>query len=446
LIPNLQKTPGNDKRFTWTRKSAFQEDWEETMTPTRRALFLVATILAISAFLAPPVAAQKGAGGLPPAGTYRFEFTGANVSGFANNISFFLDASSGTDVARPDGAPATTTSGTQVDLFMFDYNTFTFTSACLILDHPSDFTIDNRLGGATLNTTLTPSTPTCPFGSQPLTTTISINASWTGIGPLGSSTGTSDYSCAAYHSESSNRGLTNIATANLTLTSGGTTTVFPPNQTFLNFNHFDIEAHGTIDPGCGPTGVGSGPAPAGHFHFFGLFANGFFGVPPFSFEGVSLNENNVSPQTGGPANTSSEDDLNVFLSGGSGCFVIPSSDVVTNGLVSASVNTTIVGPNPPVCNGSFQFGLSYPMTVNATWTAEGPVMTVHEQSNYQCMGYTQAQSVFVQAVGATSTATITMPDYFGNPQTQTFNGGNGDISQVSLRLQAHGVLQPGCFG
>ena len=131
------------------------------MKSTRRALFLVVAIFAISAFLAPPVAAQKGSGLLPP-GIYRFDFTGADFSGFANNISIFLDVSSGTDVARPDGAPATTTSGTQINLFMFDENTVTFTFACLMLDHPSDFSIDNRLGSATLNTTLTPSTPTCP--------------------------------------------------------------------------------------------------------------------------------------------------------------------------------------------------------------------------------------------------------------------------------------------
>ena len=145
---------------------------------------------------------------------------------------------------------------------------------------------------------------------------------------------------------------------------------------------------------------------------------------------------------GRPASGAAEDDLNVSLFSGSGCFVIPSSDVVTNGLMSASVQTTIPGPNPPVCAGSFPpFGLNFPMTVSATWTAQGPVMTVHDQNNYHCLGYTQATSTFVQAVGATSTATITMPDYFGNPQTQTFNNGFGNITQVSQRIQENGVWQ-----
>jgi hypothetical protein len=411
---------------------------------------LVAVLLAMGTMFVPTVAAQKGAGLLPP-GTYRFNFTGADFSGFANNISIFLDVSSGTEVARPDGASATTTSGTQLTVFMFDNNTVTFTFACLMLDHPSDLSIDNRLASATLNTTLTPSTPTCPGGAPPLTTTLRINATWTGVGPLANSTGASDYSCAAYTAQSSNRSLTNTATANVTLTTGastgGTTTTFPPTQTALNFNHFDVQAHGTIDPGCGPTGLRIGPTPAGHLHFFGLFANGFFGVPPFSFDQVSLVESNLSSQpASGPASGTAEDDLNVSLFDRSGCFVIPASDVVTNGLVSASVRTTIAGPNPPVCKGSFPpFGLSFPMNVKATWTAEGPVMTVHDQNNYQCLGYTQATSTFVQSVGATSTATITMPDYFGNPQTQTLSGGFGNIMQVSQRVQANGALQQSCL-
>src|SRR5262245_53859564 len=205
----------------------------------RRAAVLIGALLGATLVFSPPVAAAKGAGGLFPAGTYSVSFAGASFSEFAGNISIFLGVNEGTDVARPDGAPQTTTSETQVFMNLFDYSTGTFTFACLTLDHPSDFTIDKRLGSAALNTTLTPSTPTCPF-SSPLTTTIGLNATWTGVGPLASSTGVSNYACAGYTAQSSGRSLTNTALANVTVTIGGAATALPQVQTELNSGDFRV--------------------------------------------------------------------------------------------------------------------------------------------------------------------------------------------------------------
>ena len=71
-------------------------------------------------------------------------------------------------------------------------------------------------------------------------------------------------------------------------------------------------------------------------------------------------------------------------------------------------------------------------------------MTVHEQNNYQCLGYTQSQVTFVENKGATSTAMVTMPDYFGNPLTLSLAGGFGSLTHVDQRVQANGVLQQAC--
>jgi hypothetical protein len=418
---------------------------EDNMKLTLRAASLVAAVLVVGALLAPAVSAQKGAGGLLAPGTYRFDFASADFQAFQDNISIFISASSGSDVARPDGAPSTSTSGTQVFLSIFDNNNVTFTFACLTLDNPSDFTIDKRLGSATLHTTLTPSTPTCP-GTPPLTQTISIDASWTGVGPLAHSTGASEYTCSSYTAQSSSRSLTNTASAQLALTMNGATKNLASDLTGLNSNTFDVQAHGTVDPLCGPTGFGVGPTPAGHYHFFGLFANGFFGMPPGPTDQVSLFENNLSSQTGGgPSTTASEFDLNVSLFDGFGCFAIPTSDVVSSGLVSATVQTTVT-TSTTLCANSFPgFGLNFPMSVSATWTGVGPVMSVHDQNNYQCLGYTQAASTFVKSRGVTSTATITMPDFQGNPQTQTLIDGFGSLTQVDQRVQANGVLPQSCL-
>lgn len=415
-----------------------------------RAAVALAAVMAASVFVAPAVGAQKGAGGLFPPGTYQFSFAGADYSGFANNVQIFFNVDSFTDVARPDGAAQTTTANTEVFLSMYDYTNQTFTFACLDLDHPTDFTIDNRLGGAALNTTLTPSTPACPF-SQPLSDTLAINATWTGVGPLATSSNVSNYSCSGYGAESSGQGLTNTANANFTLTVDGATTVFPATLTGLNSDNSRASAHGTIDPLCGPTGIGSGPQPAGHYKFFGLFANGFWGTPPFGgFNSVDLSGSGQSAKVGSaPASGSSETDLNLNFFGGSlngfGCFAIPSSDATLNGLDSAAVQTTI-SDTTPLCSNSFPgFGLSFPLSVNATWTGFGPVAGVHNQSTYHCLGYQESTSIFVQNRGATSEATVTTTDYFGNPQTTTLTDGSGSLTQISQSIQANGVLPQTCL-
>jgi len=401
----------------------------------RRAALLLGTASALSLVLAQPAAAGKGVGLLPP-GTYQSSFAGADYSGFANNVQVFFNVSAFTQSGRPTGAPQTTTSETDVWLNLYDYTSQTFTSACLVLPQPSDFSIDNRLQSAALTTVLTPSTPTCAFTS-PLTTNVAISCTWTGVGPLANSTDVNSYSCAGYVAESSGQNLTNTAKANFSMTIGDSTTVvFPATQTALNSGSSRASAQGAIDPYCGPAGIGSGPSPAGHYRLFGLFANGFWMNDSFQFNQVSLS-------TG-----AGETDLDLGFSSdtisGFGCFAIPASDATLNGLDSASVQTSVSGT--PICSNSYPgFGLSFPLTVNASWTGFGPVMKVHSQSNYQCLGYNESSSAFVQNRGATSSVTATMPDYFGNPITLTLNDGFGSLSQISQSIQAHGVLPQSCL-
>lgn len=400
----------------------------------RRAALFLGTVSALSLVLAQPAAAAKGAGLLPP-GTYQSSFAGADYSGFADNVQIFFNVDAFTQSARPTGAPQTTTSETDVFLNLYDYTNQTFTSACLVLPQPSDFSIDNRLQSARLTTVLTPSTPTCGF-SSPLTATVAITGAWTGIGPLANSTDVNSYSCAGYVAESSGQNLTNTATANFSLTIGDTTTVFPATQTALNSGDSRTSAQGAIDPDCGPAGIGSGPSPAGHYRLFGLFANGFWSSDFFQFNQVSL------------STSAGETDLDLGFSNdtinGFGCFAIPASDATFNGLDSASVRTTVTGS--PICTNSFPgYGLSFPLNVSASWTGFGPVEKVHSQSNYQCLGYNESTSAFVQNRGASSAVTATMPDYFGNPVTLTLSNGFGSLTQISQSIQAHGALPQACL-
>src|ERR1700686_152529 len=270
----------------------------DDMTAKWLRALAVSVVLVGSIVLAPGVAAQKGAGGLPPAGTYQFTSAGTDFSSFAGNMQISLNVSSDTNVSQPTGAPQTTTSETQVFLNLFDYSSGTFTSACLLLDHPSDFTINKELTTASLTTTLTPATPTCPY-SSPLTTTIGLNGTWTGAGPLATTRDESTYQCGSYTLDSVSRNLNNSGSANLSLTMGGTSTSLSAGQIGLNSNNFQTQAHGVAAPGCGLTGFGTGPMPAGKYHIFGLNPNAFFGMPPGPTNQISLFENNSSSQPDG---------------------------------------------------------------------------------------------------------------------------------------------------
>lgn len=414
-----------------------------------RQALIVGVLFCLSVVFSPAALAQKGAGGLFPAGTYHFMSTGVDFSSSTSNMSLFLDVSANTDVSQPLGQPETTTSEAQVFIELFDFNSGSFTFACLFLDHPSDFSIDKRLQTASLATTLTPSTPACPF-SPPLTSTIGLNGSWTGIGPSMSNSDISKYACGGYTAEGVNRSLGNLGTATLTVTLGGSSTALASSQIGLSSNDLHVDAQGTGDPGCGPAGVGTGPIAAGKYHFFGLTANTFFGMPPGPMNQISLDENNqVSSPTGGTPTTTQEYDLNVSMFGGSvfgfGCWVISPSDVTSTGVSTATIQTTITATTP-LCTNSFPgFGISYPLTVTATWTANGPLITVSDKNKFTCAAYTATTDSSVQARGTTSTATITMPDYLGNPVTQSLTGGQGSLMYIDQRIVADGVEQQACF-
>lgn len=408
-----------------------------------------AALLVGSVVLAPGVAAQKGAGGLPPAGTYQFVSASTDFSSIANNLQIFLSVSSETNVSQPVGAPQTTTSETQVFLDLFDYSSGTFTSACLQLDHPSDFTINKGLTTASLTTTLTPATPACPY-SSPLTTTIGLNGTWTGAGPLSTTRDESTYQCGAYTLDSVSRNLNNRGGANLSLTIGGTSTSLSAVQIGLNSNNFQAQALGVAAPGCGLTGFGTGPVPAGKYHIFGLNPNAFFGMPPGPTNQISLYENNSSSQPdGGTATTSQEFDLSVSLFGGAfngyGCWIISPSDVVSAGITSALIQTTITAATPNCSNTYPGFGINYPLTVNVVWTTTGPIAYVHDVNSYGCLGYSEQSVVAVQSNPANSTGTVTMPDYLGNPTSIALTNGVGALTYVDARIHAKGVDPQACL-
>ena len=409
---------------------------------------LVVTMLLGSVVFAPTVAAQKGTFGLLPAGSYHFSSSGVDFQAFSSNAQIFFNLTASTDVRRPAGAPQTTTSQAELFLSLFDYTSVTFISACLLLDKPSDFTIDSGLTTATLSTTLTPATPSCP-GSTPLTTSIAISGSWTGSGPISTMGDENRYQCGKYRSDSVDRNLFNPGSATLTLTLGGSSTSFSSSLIGLTSNDARIEADGVADPSCGPTGPSIPRVAAGDYHNFGLSTSAFFGMPPGPTDQITLNENNQSSRPeGGTATTSQEFDLNVSLFGGAingfGCWIISPADVTSTGLSSASIQTTITATTPNCTNNFPGFGINYPLTVNAVWTGTSPLVKVRDESTYNCLGFNQTTVSSVQSNGASSTATVTMPDNLGNPTSISLTGGLGSLTNTDQKIDASGVNQQAC--
>jgi hypothetical protein len=405
----------------------------------------VVPLMIVSIIFAPIVSAQKGVG-LPPAGEYRFTSSSVDFSGFANNVQLYLTVGKNTDQSEPKVGPETSSKDIELDLSLYDYNTFTFTSTCLILG-PSDFAVDQALSKATLNTTVGPTTTTCPYAS-PLTDTMTFTGTWTGVGPLSTTRDAATYSCLKYGFESSNRNLFNLGTANLNVTTGGVTTAYSSAQIGIYSNDGQVEASGTQDPGCGPAGLFSPLMPAGRYHDYGLNGFAFFGSPPN--DQISLMEiNNVSNPLGGPSTTQHENDLNLSLFDGTfygnGCWAIAPTDITSTGLATASVQSTITG-STSICTGSYPgFGFNLPLTVNVTWTASGPLVQLHDVQTYTCQGYTQRTTNSVQSVGASSAATVSGTDYFGNPVTDSLAGGLGSIAYNDQKITATGVDSQACM-
>jgi hypothetical protein len=189
--------------------------------------------------------------------------------------------------------------------------------------------------------------------------------------------------------------------------------------------------------------------PAGEYHMFGLSANAFFGFPPGPTNQISLMENNKSSQPQGlPASTSQEFDLTVSLFGGAfngfGCWIISPTDVTSTGLTSAIIKTTVTAANLNCTNSFPGFGINFPLTVNVAWTGTGPLVKVRTEDNFRCLNYSQSTETSVQSNTATSTATVTIPDFFGNPTTLSLTGGVGSLLFSDQRIEANGVEQAGC--
>jgi len=107
---------------------------------------------------------------------------------------------------------------------------------------------------------------------------------------------------------------------------------------------------------------------------------------------------------------------------------------VTFGATSASLHTEITDPNRS-CN--IYGGVPLPVTIDATWSAGGPVFTSGYGSQFSCGGYSLETTVRTVNTGANGTATIS------GQVTGSFTG-QGNIRSDDTRQHAQGVEPDNC--
>ena len=414
-----------------------------------RVTLLVSVLVVVFVATIPPAMAKGGpggGGGLPPAGTYdtRTMFAGFSVNQPYPSPQINISVNRVTNVSKPSGSSSTTSAETDVSVSIQDYVNSVFGGGCFILAHPADFNLAGDLSSASLKTTITSTTPTC-FGSGSLPYPYSIDISWKGSGPIAVFQDQSNYQCLTYKSETdfTNRG--NNASASATLTGFGSPLTAA--LTGIGINEQRVQAEGTAQSTCTPSGTkgaGQGPLSAGSYRFAGPSVNASFGSYPGPLVFIAVNDiTQESHPQGGPATLKHEIDLNVQMFGGatkdSGCWVISPSDFTSNGVNTASLKTSITN-STATCPGPGPSGITLPLTVQATWSGTGPVVTLRDENVFKCLGFSQETRSVVQSNNGNATATLT-----AQQSTTALTGGQASLTTGDQHVHVQGVDPQPCI-
>jgi hypothetical protein len=312
--------------------------------------------------------------------------------------------------ANPSVGPSTSTNEVDVNFSVSDFFTGTFISGCFIADRVSDFTVNQMLSFAQLNTTVLATTQTC--GGQPfvgVTAPFNITATFSMSASVGQSTSVATYACGGYSAttQTKSSGSSNgSATFAATFLGGPVLPVFGAD--LFSFDQ-TIHAQGAAADGCislGGKGAGPGPQSPGDYTSSSMSASMSAqpddGSQPFSIS-VSSFTNTAHP-VGRPISTQTETDVNVFefdfYQFIRDCWVIAPSDFsIASDLHTASLNvpvTETVGQ----CQGASNVGPSV-QGITATWTPTSPLANFSINSQGCHVSGTSAQTAATaHAVGS----------------------------------------------
>lgn len=414
----------------------------------KRLPLVVPMVLIAQLVLAVNTAAFPVGNGLLAAGNYHITTLAANYffcCGTDPSLPFVsITVTDTTTVANPSVGPSTVTQETDIFVNVCGGSPNSICGGgCFIPAQATDFALSADLSSAVLRTAFDPATTrscqNAPVSGLPAFT---INVTWSGTDPLGTTRKTSIYSCAGYNAEvqtlSSNKNATSSASSSLFAGSlpGEFGSLGSTDQRW-HAQGVALDACSSLGLGGGGKGAGPGPQGSGGFSFATQTAgvsipSGFVNLTSFT---------TVSRPTGTPPTTVSETDLNVFSFGFpfvSLCFVLRSPNTFTfgSGLSSASVHA-VIDQNTPVCpnfpNGSFS-----PFTVDLTWTATGPLASIKSTAISDCGAFHQVLLTTDSTNPATASGIVSM-----FPDAITAN--QGSINSGDHRSQSQGVAPQGCI-
>ena len=410
----------------------------------RVALFVISVVppAALSMVVTSTVAGAQGPGGFKPAGNY----TNTSMLGSFN----YSDPSSGTNIfvfanRQRTVGPSTTTDETTMFLNV-SANFGAVNINCFLDDNSSDFTVASNVSSAALHKVIAMTDPGCG-GNLP--SDLQLDITWTGTGPIQTTSTVSRFMCSGYTDENSDTDSNNAgpATFDITGLTAPVTAPFSPSETppVFHFGSSLEHVQGAVPPQACSGGVGRGagrqtPA-AGNYHTTFQTANADFTSSDgttslFLFAGANSSQSN--PLIGASTSTSETDlefNLSQFSGGSGGCFKINSTDFALTAS-TASLHTSLTALTPS-CSGSNTLAQD-PFPIDITWAGTSPVATTRTDSQYSCLSY-RFQTSSVQVVDSVADAAISMPGL------STVVPSAGTIGSIDTRTHADGTPAPGCF-
>jgi len=386
----------------------------------------------------------------PTAGSFSSESLFANYTASSDDftqpqiILFLTDRST---TSNPLDGPRTSSSQMQVSFTALANGQED--SGCFLLD-ASDFVISADLSSASLHKTVTADSPTCDFPPNLNDPEVTLDITWTGVGPANSFHTTGHSGCPGYQVETLSTTTSNraAATASITPLIPGPISA---TRAVLSSSNLTNHIQGTSPALCGipgATGTLGLTQPPGKYETISKGAgqqltNAESGdqLEVNAGMGTSVSDPKVGPST---STTLTSVNISLIPSFQSGCFLIDSSAFnVAHDLSGATLHVRLTDATP-TCDSS-PATLPLPLTVEVTYTGTGPVGTNNLKSWEECGAFRSEQSTSSANNNSSAVATLSEAINESFASTQSANESSGTLGTQDTTTHFEGTLPSGCL-